>query len=333
MGLESGQWCANLKWHEFVGHGLLAWKDGALHRLLEQHEEGSSERIRDLLLGEYYFAYLPRLLVGDVDVDRADFVRRDTFQTGVGYGRYDLEWLISTCSIGLTVSDQHKEWVVGFDARKAIRVVEQFLIARRALYETVYYHKTVRCAEGMMALFLRRLKVVIRDGTKLLDSRIFAPLIDVINGKAVGQRDLLSLDDSIIHLAIEMVALSDVKDETVRDLARRVRERDLFKMVPVSEQALDKFITDGNWQKKLCETIKPYARGDSEYYFHLDTRRFRVMSKKPREKVFLTKPNRDAEPAMDHPAFAPYRDEEDHLKSIYTVHEAVDAVRKLVEQA
>jgi HD superfamily phosphohydrolase len=61
-----------------------------LHRLLEQHENGSSARISELLLGEYYIPYLSRLLSSDVDVDRADFIRRDTHQTGVAYGRFDL---------------------------------------------------------------------------------------------------------------------------------------------------------------------------------------------------------------------------------------------------
>src|ERR1044071_5263979 len=126
-----------LKWHELVGQGLLAWEHGSLHRLLEADEAGLSRRIRELILGKYYLPYVPRLISGDVDVDRCDFVKRDAHQTGVAYGRYDLDWLISTATIGEAGDSTFGGVVVGFEERKAIRVVEQFLIARRAMYDTV----------------------------------------------------------------------------------------------------------------------------------------------------------------------------------------------------
>ena len=103
-----------------------------------------------MLRGSHFVPYLPKLLSSDVDIDRADFVLRDAFQTGVAYGRFDLNWLISTCTIGETITN---ELVVGFDGTKALRAVEQLLIARRSLYRTVYFHKTVRSAEGMVAMF------------------------------------------------------------------------------------------------------------------------------------------------------------------------------------
>jgi len=146
---------AEAQWHEITTAGFLFWDEGQLHRLLEETSKGSSERIVRLLRGRYWLEYLPGLLSSDIDVDRADYIRRDTHQSGVAYGRYDLDWLVSTCTVGeLTNGD----WVVGFDARKAPRVIEQFLIARIALYETVYCHKTVRAAEGMVKALFRRLK-------------------------------------------------------------------------------------------------------------------------------------------------------------------------------
>jgi HD superfamily phosphohydrolase len=181
LGLDGDQLVQEkVKWHVLVGQALLAWPDGELHKMLEQHERGSSERLRAFLLGQYYIPYLPRLLDSDIDIDRADFLRRDTFQCGVAYGRYDLDWLISTCTIGTTRDD---ELVAGFDRNKSLRVVEQFLIARRALYETVYYHKTVRAAEGMVALFLRRLKKVANgNGFPKMQDRIMRPLLGSLLG-------------------------------------------------------------------------------------------------------------------------------------------------------
>src|SRR5579884_2046196 len=159
LGLDSSDIAlSKLKWHELVGQGLLAFSLGDLHRLLEQHEEGFTLRLRLLLMGRYFPEYLPRLLSSDVDADRADYLLRDAHYCGVNYGRYDLDWLVSTSMVGRAPhGDGH---VVGFDARKAPRVVEQFLTARAAMYDTVYCHKTVRSVEGMMGLFLRRLRDV-----------------------------------------------------------------------------------------------------------------------------------------------------------------------------
>jgi len=330
LGLQNGEWYSGLKWHEIVGHGLLAWPEGKLYRLLEQHEEGSAGRIRNLLLGRYHVPHLPRLLAGDIDVDRADFIRRDSLMTGVGSDPYDLEWLISTCTIGELKHSTSKEWVVGF-SHKAVRVLEQFLIARRALYERVYWHKTIRCAEGMMALFLRRLKSVVLDGTKILDERFFRPLIDVINGKPLEQVDLIRLDDSVIQLVVESVAASDIKDYTVRDLARRIAERNLFKIVPVEPDALENFRNDPHWNEKLCSVIQPYVLGEAEYYFVMDYRPFNMMSKVEGELVYLIGPDRQAIAVNNNSSFSSYRDYQVKVQSVFTVLEAVDAVKHLIE--
>jgi len=154
LELEYEDAFASLKWHELVGQAILAHKDGPLHRLLEQQESGTTERVRYLLLNKYYLPYLPRLLASDIDVDRCDFILRDAIQSGVAYGKYDLEWLIAT----LNVRVSNGQLVAGFDRRKSPAVIDQFLNARRSLYETVYYHKTVRVAEGMLGLLLKRVK-------------------------------------------------------------------------------------------------------------------------------------------------------------------------------
>jgi HD superfamily phosphohydrolase len=248
------------------------------------------------------------------------------------YGRYDLEWLISTCTIGEISQAHHKEWVVGFDERKSVRVVEQFLIARRALYETVYSHKTVRCAEGMMALFLRRLKTVVSQGTRISSDAYFQSLIDIINGKPLDQSNLLTLDDTVIQSVVDEISHSDIKDVTIKDLARRITERDLFKIVPIKDDSLASFLTDSHWREKLCEVIQPYVAGDSEFYFILDSRDFRMMSKSEKEKIFfINSSNHQAEAAADHPAFSGYRDYTAKTQSIFTVREAISAVKSLVE--
>ena len=322
---------ANLKWHELVTQGLLAYQGGQLHRLLEQHEEGASQGIRRLLSGHYDITYLPRLLASDVDVDRADFLRRDTHQTGVAYGRYDLDWLISTCTLGIETQHDVKRWVLGFDSRKAVRVVEQFLIARQALYETVYNHKTVRCAEGMVGKLLGRLRKAVQSGIEFETTKFVKPLMKIIGGSVLSPEELLALDDFSLSVLIDNIAGEAKKDAIAADLARRILSRDLFKWVPVSSQKIAEYLERNNARADLHEAIKPFCPGESEYYLLEDKARFRMMSKKSEEKAYLIDGNSVASPAHDHESLRGYEHIEAETRRIYTIREARDTVKKVIE--
>jgi hypothetical protein len=337
--LDSSYHDAGLKWHELIGHGFLAWPEGQLNRLLEEHEEGSSARTRRLLLGKYDLPYLPRLLSGDIDVDRCDFIRRDTHHTGVAYGRYDLDWLISTCGIGRLGSGQR---VIGFDERKAVRVVEQFLIARRAMYDTVYYHKTVRAAEGMMALFLRRLRTVLQEKQTgeenkeilmLSELELLKPIVRIIKGEALSQSDLLRLDDFALSVLVEHVARSDISDQTVRDLALRISSRDLFKIVHVGTDTLNRFFRLPDAYPRLYRAVKPYCPGDPEYYLVRDEIDFRMMSDSGDHCVCLLRDDLSAYYAFDHNAFADLRAIRREDVRLFTLREAVTSVEQEISDA
>jgi len=335
LGLPTAEDFVNkFKWHELVGHSLLRWPEGQLHRLLEQHEQGTSDRISRLLRGEYYLPYMSRLLASDLDVDRADFIRRDTYQTGVAYGRYDLDWLISTCCIGdKKETGGRSEWVIGFDAWKSVRVIEQFLTARSALYETVYHHKTVRCAEGMMALFLRRLKRAVQDGYQPKGAGDFTNyLTKLINGETLGPRELLKLDDFAIWILVDIVAgaeAKDLKDDTARDLAWRITSRDLFKRVRILSVQLQQFLAQPYAQEQIREAIKPFCPGDPEFYFFIDYAKFEMLSQKESDCIYLID-GLKAMSVLNHPQFTHYRDATRTTVRLYTIREALPAVESLI---
>lgn len=267
-------------WHELVGHAFLNWEEGQLYKKLNARERGLPERIGQLLRGSYQVPYVPRLLSSDVDVDRADFIRRDALCTGIAYGRFDLNWLVSTSTIGYVQESQGKRWEIGFDEKKGQRIVEQFLIARRAMYETVYYHKTVRCAEGMMGNLLRRMKETSKDGSVVFRDlpNIVQPIVDIFHGKALRQDQLLMLDDFSLSVLIDHVA-NKHPDKTAQELARRIRDRDLFRLVPIGTAELDSYFrSDSDSHHRLYEAIRQYVPENPEYFIVKDTYRFRMFS-------------------------------------------------------
>lgn len=331
LGLAGESGIAHLKWHELVGQSLLAWPDGQLHRLLEQLEEGSSARIRKMMAGEYYIPYLPRLISSDVDVDRCDFILRDAHQTGVAYGIFDLNWLVSTLMVGKNASNK---LVVGFDKHKAPAVVEQFLIARRALYDAVYYHKTVRSAEGMIGLLLKRLKEVVRDqGWPGPESTLFAPFIKAIKGEPLQPEEILGLDDYSLFVMIQqLVSVSD-KDVTVADLALRIISRDLFKMVPVEENLLDDFLAKDDAYSILHDTVSSYIPGKKEYYIYRDNASFQMFTDKETEWAYFIDSHsekRDATPIREHPRFRTHWAEAQKKMRLFAPREAIPSIAKAI---
>lgn len=329
LGIDEKQkkYLSGAKWHELVGSSLLHWPEGELHRILERNETNSSERIRHMRRGRYYLQYLPRILSGDVDVDRADFLRRDAHQSGVAYGRYDLDWLISTCTVGRTGDSQ---LVSGFDKRKAIRVIEQFLIARQALYDTVYYHKTIRAAEGMVGLFLRRVKEVLAEGAKINAAHLARPYIEVLKGEALDQREILGLDDFSLSILIDTLANEPSADPTVKDLGGRIMARNLFKLVPCGPQEVAEFIGQPEGFEKVYSAIKPFCPGSPRDYLVVDKYPFSMLSHNQVDMSYLIDGNRLATPIREHPSLRQYDTTESRPIRLFTVAEAVDPVRKLI---
>lgn len=329
LGLKPDPLLDKIKWHELVGQALLAWPDGYLHKLLEQQEEGTSSRIRHLLLKQYYQPYLPRIISGDIDVDRCDFILRDAHQTGVAYGQFDLDWMISTISIGTVRAG---ELVTGFDQRKSSRVIEQFLIARRALYETVYHHKAVRSAEGMIGLLLKRLNQVVKEvGWFLRDNTLFSSFQKVTTGEALAPQDILGLDDYLLWNLIDQLAKSDV-DVTLADLAKRVISRDLFKLVPIPSKDLQEFIERTDGYDKIHTELKKFVPGDSQFYVYRDEAAFSMFSTHSAEQAYFVDNGKDDRPAtrvQDHPDFRVHWNDSRRIR-LFVPREAVDAIAKLI---
>lgn len=334
LGLDEEPELKELKWHELVGQALLAWPGGQLHRLLEQQEQGTSTRVRRLLIHDYYVPYLPRLLSGDVDLDRCDFILRDALQTGVAYGRYDVNWLVSTATGGETAG---AELVVGFDRRKAPRVVEQFLVARRALYDTVYFHKTVRSAEGMIGLLLRRMKEIAKEHGDAIVGReaLFVPYGKVIGGEPLTPDEVLGLDDYSLWVLIQKVANMSRVDATMADLAQKIIARDLFKQVPCDPGRLENFLSRPDSHERLKDAVSPYSVGDSEYYVHLDRATFRMFCDAPKEQAYFIDADGEARSAtkiVEHEQLWAHRGNPHTSVRLYAPREAVGVILEMVQR-
>ncbi len=106
----------------------------------------------------YHKRFLHQLISGQLDMDRLDYLTRDSFFTGVTDGKVGYDRIIKTLNV------HNDELVVEF---KGIYSVENFLIARRLMYWQVYLHKNVVCAGEMLKNLIKRIRFQILNGKKL----------------------------------------------------------------------------------------------------------------------------------------------------------------------
>ena len=143
------------KWHEVWGKLLLAHPE--IEDIFATCGRTDDWQFLQKPAGKA-LAFLQAILAGTFDVDRMDYLHRDQVMTGSSQGRFDWPWLMDNVEW-----DQQAACMV-LNTR-AIHAAEGYLLARSHLYQTVYLHRTVRGAEGILVLALRLFAQHCRAGT------------------------------------------------------------------------------------------------------------------------------------------------------------------------
>lgn len=179
----------------------------------------------EIFKGKYPKKFLHQLVSSQLDVDRLDYLTRDSFFTGVSEGVIGHDRIIKMIDV---VND---ELVI---EAKGIYSVEKFLIARRLMYWQVYLHKTVLCVEQMMIRAINRAKELIANGTHLpatVDLSYFLKRpIDRAEFKSNPEAisHFTKLDDIDIFAALKMWMYAD--DKILSTLCSAIVNRKLFKI-------------------------------------------------------------------------------------------------------
>jgi len=122
-----------------------------LMRQMNEELSGKLEMAIDIFNDDYPKKFLHQLITGQLDVDRMDYLIRDSFFTGVSEGVIGYDRIIKMLTV------YNGELMV---EEKGIYSIEKFLVSRRLMYWQVYLHKTVLCAEKMLINIIRRARDV-----------------------------------------------------------------------------------------------------------------------------------------------------------------------------
>ena len=127
-------------------------------QLLNEQFNGQLATAIAIFSDSYHKPFLHQLVSGQLDVDRMDYLTRDSFFTGVIEGAIGYDRILKM----LTVHDGQL-----MIEEKAIYTVEKFLVSRRLMYWQVYLHKTVLAAEKMLVKIIERANELIENGIEL----------------------------------------------------------------------------------------------------------------------------------------------------------------------
>jgi HD superfamily phosphohydrolase len=217
--------------HEVWTEQLILDPDTDVHRALEGLGQGMAERVGRLAHGEHRLAYLGQAVSGTLDVDRCDYLLRDSHMTGVRYGIYDLDWLLRALTLGeVTETDGSRRTVLAIEGRKGLPPIEGFFLARNFMYQQVYHHKAVRAAEVALRAVLMRVSELLRDGSVQPCPRA---LRLAARGEPTTLSAYLELDDAALTSSI--AAWQRSTDTCLADLSRRFLCRKLPKTLPLPD--------------------------------------------------------------------------------------------------
>lgn len=247
-----------------IGHG--PFSHALEHSILENvsHEDVSLEYMHyfnrqmngkldlaiEIFKGNYHRKFLKQLVSGQIDIDRLDYLRRDSFYTGVSEGIIGSDRIIKMMNV---VDD---ELVVD---EKGIYSIEKFLIARNLMYWQVYLHKTVIGAEALMVKIVQRAKKLFKNNQLEVQS----------NSLAYFFKNSITIDDfkkdkTILHLFSQLDDIDLMcafknwmhsSDLILSELCQMLVNRRLFKIKlqsqPFSEAEKEDILLKIKKQKKI----------------------------------------------------------------------------------
>lgn len=228
---------------------------------LNEHFNGALDMAIEIFNDHYPKRFLHQLVSSQLDMDRLDYLRRDSFYSGVTEGKVSSARIIKMLNV---VDD---ELVV---EEKGIYSIEKFIVARRLMYWQVYLHKTVLSAEFMLVKILSRARLV--NAT----SPLFAsPALQRFLNNAYRREDFVAdpdvldafcrLDDYDILGAIKV--WQDHDDRVLSELCKRLVSRKLFK-IDLRKEAFSKEEVDAT-RRRVANALQ-LSEKDADFFVILD---------------------------------------------------------------
>ena len=246
--------------HEVWSKQIILSEETQLHNVLKRHfGHVFPTQVAELIEKDNYQSppWQKYLLASQLDMDRLDYLRRDSLFTGAGYGHFDWYRLLNTFEIE---EDEESNWDIVW-AEKSLLAIEEYIFSRYYMYQNVYLHKTTRGFEKMLEAMWKRAKSFYDEGREV----DLVPAIKTLWDAQARQSDGVPGPTVQQYLVIEeFTVLTQIQnwtthsDKALSDLARWFLDRKRFSMVEAPNMDIQNpFDSDTEgWDAALLELVR-----------------------------------------------------------------------------
>jgi HD superfamily phosphohydrolase len=211
-----------------------------------------------IFIGEHPKKFLHQLISSQLDLDRMDYLNRDSFFTGVSEGVISFDRMIKMFNVsdgGLVIEE------------KGIYSIENFLISRRLMYWQVYLHKTVISAEQLLVKILERARQLALGGTEIFASPALQHFLkqriseEAFFADPIHLAQFIKLDDQDIFTSIKV--WTEHPDHILSELCRMLTDRNLYR-IEISNEAPEQERI--NILKDTTAGVYHISRAETDYF-------------------------------------------------------------------
>jgi len=209
--------------HEDITRQIITSPETEINHALVQVSPDFPEKVASVINHTYPNKQVVQLISSQIDVDRMDYLLRDSFFTGASYGQFDLTRILRViCPV---------ENGIAFK-RNGMHAVEDYVVSRYQMYMQVYFHPASRAMEVLLQNLLKRAKFLYptQKDYFALSSPNLIPFFE----NRVTLQDYLALDDGVMNTYFQVWMTSP--DKILSDLAQRFINRKVFKSIVFSQE-------------------------------------------------------------------------------------------------
>ncbi|EMB84868.1 HD domain-containing protein [Streptococcus mutans] len=231
--------------HETITQQIILSPETEINTILRRVSPDFPDKVASVINHTYANKQVEQLISSQIDVDRMDYLLRDSYFTGASYGEFDLTRILRVI--------RPIENGIAF-SRDGMHAVEDYIISRYQMYMQVYFHPASRAMEVLLQNLLKRAKYLYPKEKEFFT--VTSPHLIPFFENRVTLEDYLSLDDGVMNTYFQTWMQS--ADKILSDLASRFINRKVFKSITFDEKDLSNL-------EKLREIVKDLGF-DPTYY-------------------------------------------------------------------
>jgi len=207
--------------HEERATEIIKNPESELHKVLSNRDKSLPSKVAALITKQSVVPMWQKSLVSSqLDMDRLDYLRRDSLCSGAEYGNFDWFRIIHTMQLKEKVIEGKQRGIFVVWPDKTKYALEEYIFSRFYMYQSVYFHHTTRGFECLLRKILQRARDIAKNN-KSFTKALLPPMKMLLGGKE--GKDLTKFQKLTDHVLLAQVTIwQNDKDETLSDLAKRL---------------------------------------------------------------------------------------------------------------